>query len=289
MLRIATFASVLALGITCAQAADTNAGTPAPFNWTGFYVGVHAGIAAGKFDHKASGYADEYYYPEIYEDDTPTGTYDYFTDEDYYAGSYDYAFNFDHNAIGAFGGGQIGGNIQFDHVVFGAVADISASSLKGDGEYNVGYGSGVSLAASSEVQWFGTVRGRVGLAFDNLLFYGTGGLAYGKVKTSYSASFSGNGDNNDGYDDYTATASGSTSATKFGWAAGGGVEYGITPNVTLSTEYLYVDLGRSKSSPGEDGYFGTDEHYSSYDDFYLTSWETKSTFHTVKVGLNYKF
>ena len=30
--------------------------------------------------------------------------------------------------------------------------------------------------------WFGTVRGRVGYAFNNVLFYGTGGLAFGELK-----------------------------------------------------------------------------------------------------------
>jgi outer membrane immunogenic protein len=99
---------------------------------------------------------------------------------------------------------------------------------------------------------------------DNVLFYGTGGLAYGNVKASYSNSY---------YDYYDN--SWSDSETKWGWAAGAGVEYALTKNITMKAEYLYVDLGTASFSGGD----------------YLenATVDVDAAFHTAKVGLNYKF
>lgn len=71
--------------------------------------------------------------------------------------------------------------------------------------------------------WFGTTRGRAGIALNNILFYGTGGFAYGGLR---------------------AESAGITEAhTLFGWAAGVGLEVGFTPNWSAKAEFLYVDLG----------------------------------------------
>jgi outer membrane immunogenic protein len=70
--------------------------------------------------------------------------------------------------------------------------------------------------------WFGTLRGRAGIALNNILLYGTGGLAYGGLR---------------------AEASGLAAAlTHFGWAAGLGMEVGFTQNISARAEYIYVDL-----------------------------------------------
>ena len=70
--------------------------------------------------------------------------------------------------------------------------------------------------------WFGTLRGRAGWALNNMLFYGTLGLAYGELK---GETF--------GLDE---------SKTHIGWAGGLGMEVGLMPNWSAKVEYLYMDL-----------------------------------------------
>jgi outer membrane immunogenic protein len=74
--------------------------------------------------------------------------------------------------------------------------------------------------------WFGTVRGRIGYAFSNVMFYGTGGLAFGELK---GQTFFGISD----------------SHTTAGWTLGGGAEFGLAQNWSAKIEYLYVDLDSS--------------------------------------------
>ena len=73
--------------------------------------------------------------------------------------------------------------------------------------------------------WFGTVRGRAGYAFNNILFYGTGGLAFGELRAE--------------------TFGLSESHTSIGWTLGAGTEFGFAPNWSAKIEYLYVDLSDS--------------------------------------------
>jgi outer membrane immunogenic protein len=246
VLRGATAVSILALGMVGAQAADLTyepapvVEAPAAFNWTGFYIGVHGGAAVGDFKYPVS-----------------------LTSGDFGLGG-----DFEQDASGGFGGAQIGYNWQFNqNWVVGVEADLAASSYQGKISGNLGNGGGsVNFEAGSEVEWFGTVRGRLGYALDNVLLYGTGGFAYGDVKSSVTGSISGLG----GIDE-------SVSDTEYGWTIGAGLEYGITKNITFKTEYLYVDLG-SKTlldiSPADDVRLAVDA-------------DTK--FHTLKAGLNYKF
>ena len=241
ILRSATMASVLALGVVGAHAADLTY-EPAPvvvapevFNWTGFYIGVHGGIGGANVDTQFR-----------YYDDGGDG------------------LDYSDNAFGAFGGVQAGYNWQFNtNWVVGLETDFAASGIEAkheesstDGFYN--------SSVEAKVDWFGTIRGRLGYAWDNVLFYGTGGAAYGKVKISGSYN---EDDFNTGF---------SNSDTNWGWTAGAGVEYGITKNITLKAEYLYVDLGSVSSDAG--AFFEGDGEFKS-----------DVAFHTLKAGLNYKF
>ncbi|CAH1673502.1 31 kDa outer-membrane immunogenic protein [Hyphomicrobiales bacterium] len=118
---------------------------------------------------------------------------------------------------GFVGGGQIGYNYQIGQFVIGAEADFQGADL--------GNGSNLGLA-SVKTEYFGTVRARLGVAFDRFLPYITGGWAYGNVKTSIPAlAFSA---------DRSHTG---------GWVIGGGLEYAFTNNLVGGVEYLYVDLG----------------------------------------------
>jgi len=261
ILRGMTMVSVLALGAAGAQAADLAQEpvvvAPEVFNWTGFYVGVHGGIAAGKNDFSASGYQDHVILG-----------YSTFSGSD------------DSNANGGFGGVQVGYNYQFgSSFVAGIEADLAASSFKSDSSTEFAIDSWgnstrpLDLNAESKVDWFGTIRGRLGFAADNFLFYGTGGAAYGNVKTSYNINY------NDGED----TLSGSNSDTRWGWAVGAGFEYGITKNITLKTEYLYVDLGSSNLAND------VTVHDTGFRQVNLENADVDTKFHTLKAGLNYKF
>ena len=81
--------------------------------------------------------------------------------------------------------------------------------------------------------WFGTLRARAGWAFNNVLAYGTFGLAYGGVNAEL------NGLTED--------------KTQLGWTIGVGAEVGLTANWSAKVEYLYMDLGsRSYSITGTD-------------------------------------
>ena len=75
---------------------------------------------------------------------------------------------------GGFGGGQIGYNIQQGNIVFGVESDFEGADITKDGIV-----SGRNVTA--KMDWFGTVRGRLGYAYDRALIYGTGGFAYGEI------------------------------------------------------------------------------------------------------------
>ena len=112
---------------------------------------------------------------------------------------------------GITGGLQAGYNWQFGQFVLGGEADIQLSAA-----------DDVFAPWKFSNPWFGTVRGRAGFAMNNVLFYGTAGLAYGGLR----------GEN----------AGLSESQTHVGWTVGAGVEVGLTPQWSAKVEYLYVDF-----------------------------------------------
>jgi outer membrane immunogenic protein len=113
---------------------------------------------------------------------------------------------------GFLGGLQGGYNWQIDQFVFGGETDIQLS------------GADDTFAPwKFSNPWFGTLRARAGYALNNILFYGTFGLAYGGIKGEL------------GIIDETQT--------HVGWAGGVGMEIGFTPNWSAKAEYLYMDLG----------------------------------------------
>jgi outer membrane immunogenic protein len=140
---------------------------------------------------------------------------------------------------GVVGGGQIGYDWQVSRAaVLGLVADIQGSGMRasGAGAASIGVFTNITETNNARVDWFGTVRARAGFVASNVLFYATGGLAYGQVhaNTAFIDPSNGNG---------PVTWAGSTSTTRAGWTAGGGLEYAITPKWRFGAEYLYVNLG----------------------------------------------
>lgn len=159
-----------------------------------------------------------------------------------------------------------------------------------------GAGTG-NLAAS--IDWFGTIRGRLGYALDKTLLYGTGGLAYGKVKTAGTASFNGTfTDNSGGTCDQggagcpaTGSASFGDSSTKYGWAAGAGIErsVGSFNNWTWKVEYLYVDLGSANTSVAYSSNVSVPGKPLSQTVTGNSSFGGNVTDQIVRIGTNYKF
>jgi outer membrane immunogenic protein len=110
----------------------------------------------------------------------------------------------------------------------------------------------------------------------DLLLYGTGGLAYGRVKASANVQI----DNPPFLDSWPA----SISSTKTGWAAGAGAEWMFARNWSAKIEYLHIDLGSSSATaidvvapPGEVPLSTT------------TTYSWKHHYDTLRVGVNYHF
>lgn len=141
-----------------------------------------------------------------------------------------------------------GYNYQYMNWVFGIEGDVSFSNAKvNDDDY--------LLPLESRVA--GSVRGRVGYAFENIMPYVTGGLAVGSFRDDHE----GNGDSGD-----------FATETLTGYAVGGGIEWGATEHLVARAEYLYSDFGKHDFN-----FYGGDVH------------EIDVKTHDFRIGLAYKF
>jgi outer membrane immunogenic protein len=136
------------------------------------------------------------------------------------------------------GGVQAGYNFQTGPWVFGLEGDIQASAA-----------DDTFAPWKFSNPWFGTLRGRGGYAFNNILFYVTGGLAFGELRAE--------------------TFGVSESHTNAGWTVGAGAEMGFAPNWSAKIEYLYVDLANSN--------------------FVVTGASNGYRFGLIRAGINYHF
>jgi outer membrane immunogenic protein len=264
MKRLATaIAAAIGLIGTPVFAADLNRPvykTPSPppapvYTWTGWYVGGNIGYSWG---HGDASFGNPVF-PSFLLPATFSGT---------------------ERLDGVIGGGQIGYNWQPNTTwILGFEADFQGSAEKGSIGFSDPYCSDcdfptptgtISGTLTNRIDWFGTVRGRLGwLASPTILLYATGGLAYGRIEASGSIT--------DSFGPFTYSFS--NSATNVGWTVGAGIE-GIVPNTTNWTwkvEYLYVDLGTVSGSAHDPDFGGID------------SWSTKVTDNILRVGLNYQF
>ena len=146
----------------------------------------------------------------------------------------------------------------------------------------------LAMNYTAEIDWFGTVRARLGyLVTDQLLLYATGGLAYGRVHVTAFAS-SAVSLTGFGLDPFVTTSPLGfiTSKTNVGWTVGGGIEgrftYWLPPAWSWKLEYLYVDLGSLDTVIPLAGTAGVGT-------FGIITQHTDFIDHIVRVGLNYKF
>jgi len=155
---------------------------------------------------------------------------------------------------GFIGGGQIGYNWQVNNFVFGLEADFQGSSQKvSDSGFDPVFGA---WSTSGRLDYFGTIRGRLGIAQDRWLAYITGGYAYQNLKFDFNSATFG---------------SASSSSTRGGWTIGGGVEYAFAGPWTAGLEYLYLDSGNRDWNV-----FGTNV-------------DLRARNHVVRAKVNYRF
>jgi outer membrane immunogenic protein len=157
-------------------------------------------------------------------------------------------------------GGTLGANWQSGSWVFGLETDLSWANIEGSTRGIGGACAGAPRNCESEIRALGTARGRVGLAWNNVLPYVTGGLAYADVHGAEGV----------------AGAGGAGSKWVTGWTVGAGVEAMLAPQWSGKLEYLYVDLGNKHIFNNT---FGGAVFQESLD----------ITAHVVRVGLNYKW
>ena len=202
------------------------------YNWSGFYIGGHIGGVWGDKD---------------WIDVTFPGL----------------AFVDGSSEISGFlAGGQAGFNWQAGNFVFGIEGQVSWTNADGAHLclFNVG------LTCETNLNWLGTVAGRIGYAFNNVLLYAKGGFAF--ANEDYLQSVTGTG----------VVIALSEDETRTGWMVGAGVEYGFTPNWSFKVEYNYMDFGADVSNlviPGTGVIF--------------TAADIDQQMHVVKAGINYRF
>jgi outer membrane immunogenic protein len=223
-----------------------------PYTWTGCHVGAHGGYAY-----------DDYHFATFA--GSPAGG----------------AFSGRSKVYtsGPLGGGDIGCDYQLPwNIVVGVAADIDAAAIHGSvsasGPLAGGVGVG-GIATSTRVNALGTVRGRIGYAFDrffftdNVLIYLTAGAAYGSIRDNFTG-FAG-----------PAFGTWTSSRHPFGagkepGAVGIGIEKMITPNLSVDFQYRYQYMGAATPTvaliPGGTARFGT-----------------RSMYHLGRIGLNYHF
>jgi outer membrane immunogenic protein len=243
--------TIALVGLTAgAMAADLPARVAPPppvaavpvFTWSGFYVGVNGGVA----------FQDE-------DDDRPRkrhyggyGGYDGWGNRGGRGGRGD--------DTSILGGGQIGYNMQFGMFVAGVEADIQAIDFERiNPALNPNRNRINGRDNDDEVDLFGTVRGRLGLAaFDRALIYATGGLAW-KTDEDSNGRLRRNGSDD------------------IGFTVGGGVEWAFTNNLSLKVEGLYVDFSDDNN--------GRNRRNNNV----RASFDESREFGLVRAGLNFRF
>lgn len=198
-----------------------------PYDWTGVYVGLQGGHDWGR-----------------------DKTTEFFTATGAFTG-----LSWSYNPKGWAGGGHLGFNYQFSSLVVGVEGDLEKTGIRG-GFVDPG-GSGVMT-----MNWQGSLRARIGFAFDRALIYATGGAAVADIKYVYA--------------NPVGPISEPTSKVRNGWTLGGGAAYAFTDAISGRLEYRYSDYGRFR--------------YNSVLAFPgLLTGEQEPRVHSLRAGVSYKF
>ena len=229
--------------------------------WTGIYIGGNFGSALLNTDFGGS----------------TTGTLEVVPFQE--------TFNASRSQHGWLGGGQVGINYEImPRVVLGVEGDIDWSNIKGSVtscSTKTAAGAIDCAASADKIDDFGTVRGRLGYVFDNLLVFGSGGLAWAHDTTTITETC--NGPKCPKTSNVFAIGSASSSVTPEGWAAGAGFEWRVLPNWTLRVEYLHLQFNRVASAYSLTGTVGAAPFASTSNVSATTGVEV------LRVGLSYLF
>jgi outer membrane immunogenic protein len=225
MLRTALRAAALAAAVLVPASAFAGPN----FDWAGPYIGVQGGFASPNF--------------------TATGTISA-VGSGYSSSSKNKTWSA--SASDKYGGGQFG-----DYGVFGGWRFQTPSGIVLGAETDFNWTDGltatsnpllslgiiscqllcVNLASvTTDVNWYGTLRGTIGQAIGQLYLYGTGGFAYGDVASSVSSNVT-------VFGFPILSASANDSGMRYGWTAGAGAAIAINERVSVKLDYLHVDLG----------------------------------------------
>ncbi len=250
-MRILTISAAFAalLGGTIAAQADGMYGQASykdavavtPFSWTGLYFGGSVGFGAGTTENNSDGSL-------------------LIRDQEVFSLP---LVNEDSDLNGAVYGLHVGYNIQRGHLVYGLEATLSGADL--DSSRSCGLLS--VFKCESELDYYGTVVGRLGYAVDKTLFYVTGGLAYGEVSNNLSLEALG-----------FKLPLVKDEETAVGWTAGIGIEHAMTDRFIVRIEYAHIDLGDDSASKTFDfGPLGL-----------KVDNKTDLEFDTIRIGASYK-
>jgi outer membrane immunogenic protein len=188
---------------------------PPVFTWTGVYAGVQIGGAWG------------------------SGSLGNFRGFDPFTGAF-INTSISGTPSGVIGGGHVGAQVQINQWILGVEGSVDGTSLRKNVNAvfpNFLGGAALTTQTSADVQ--GSIRGKIGIAWDRFMIYGTGGVAFGGFNTNWQlASFTGLAPFFPAF-----VASNNFSTTRVGWTAGGGAQYALTPNWWVFAEYRFSDFG----------------------------------------------
>ena len=212
------FAAAATLAGTAFAAEPAPLPPPIPiFTWNGLYVGGQIGYAWGRDPVTWSGISND--------DELAGGT-------------------FSHNPQGVIGGAHVGYNFQINQWVLGLEGSVDGTSLSNTLVVPVNDFVGDtpgSVTASSKPNVQGSLRGRLGIAFDRALIYGTGGVALTGFDTTIV--------DTTGFFTGVPGSNATFTNTRAGWTVGGGIEYAVTDNWWVRAEYRYSDFGYTTDFP----------------------------------------
>ena len=240
ILALASIGAASAADMAAKAAAATARPVCAAAQWSGFYLGINSGAS----NHNA--------YRQVFSPFIVPGS-------------------AEGNTVSSWGGtvgGQIGYNVVNCSTFWGVEVDgawLSNNRLVATERLDPLITGGIRARLDGVV----TLRTRGGIALDNMLLYVTGGAAALHTRTNYSVIFSAapafNGQAN--VDDWT-----------WGWVAGFGAEYAVTPNLSLRSEFLYIGTADNDYRTRSFGGFSSDQAFTHHDNVAIA-----------RVGLNYRF
>lgn len=171
---------------------------------------------------------------------------------------------------------EAGYNWFFNRYFVGLAADVESIKLSDSGQSNaINYpddpANNFVTSSYVNINWLATLRPRIGIAFNNGLFYLTGGLAVTKLHANFYFT-----DTND------VLASGSINDTQTGYTIGCGAEVGLTKNWSMKLEYLYMYFNRTNASE-------TSNSIAAFFPNQQFNYSTNLNTNILRVGLNYNF